>query len=65
MKTKHNHFVVFLDVDGVLNTRTTCQHIPDGYTGIHDARVSILANVINTVAGTLFYHLIGKNETYR
>ena len=60
MKTKHNHFVVFLDVDGVLNTRTTCQRTPDGYTGIDDARVSILANVINTVAGTLFYHLIGK-----
>lgn len=25
MKSIHNHFVVFLDVDGVLNIRTTCQ----------------------------------------
>ena len=39
-------FAVFLDIDGVLNTRTTCQHTPDGYTGIDDARVEILANVI-------------------
>ena len=39
-------FAVFLDVDGVLNTRTTCQHTPDGYTGIDDARVEILANAI-------------------
>ena len=39
-------FAVFLDVDGVLNTKTTCQHTPDGYTGIDDARVKILANAI-------------------
>lgn len=51
MKTKHNHFVIFLDVDGVLNTRTTCQRTPDGYTGIDDARVSILANAIKKYGG--------------
>lgn len=39
-------FAVFLDVDGVLNTKTTCQHTPDGYTGIDDAKVIILANAI-------------------
>ena len=39
-------FVVFLDVDGVLNTRTTCQRTPDGYTGIDDPRVEILAKVL-------------------
>lgn len=39
-------FAVFLDVDGVLNTKTTCKHTPDGYTGIDDARVEILANAI-------------------
>jgi hypothetical protein len=26
--------------------KTTCQHTPDGYTGIDDARVKILANAI-------------------
>lgn len=26
-------FAVFLDIDGLLNTRTTCEHTPDGYTG--------------------------------
>lgn len=36
--------VVFLDVDGVLNTRTTVKRTPCGYTGIDDARVKILAN---------------------
>lgn len=51
MKTIHNHFVIFLDVDGVLNTRTTCQRTPDGYTGIDDARVSILANTIKKYGG--------------
>ena len=36
-------FAVFLDVDGVLNTKTTVQISPDGFTGIDDARVEILA----------------------
>lgn len=39
-------FAVFLDVDGVLNTKTTCQHTPDGYIGIDNLRVEILANAI-------------------
>jgi hypothetical protein len=39
-------FAVFLDVDGVLNTRTSCQHTPDGYTGIDKPRVEILADVL-------------------
>ena len=51
MRKKHNSFVVFLDVDGVLNTKTTVQHTPDGYTGIDDARVEILANTINNFGG--------------
>ena len=39
-------FAVFLDIDGVLNTRTTVKRTPDGYTGIDDARVELLAKVI-------------------
>ena len=39
-------FVVFLDIDGVLNTRTTVKRTPYGYTGIDDARVKVLANAI-------------------
>lgn len=37
---------VFLDVYGVLNTRTTVKRTPYGYTGIDDARVEILAKAI-------------------
>lgn len=48
---KHKGFVVFLDVDGVLNTRTTCQRSPDGYTGIDDARVDVLSKTINKYGG--------------
>lgn len=44
-------FVVFLDVDGVLNTMTTVQCTPDGYKGIDDARVKILANAIEKCGG--------------
>lgn len=43
---KKTSFAVFLDVDGVLNTRTTVQTTPDGHIGIDDARVEILANVM-------------------
>lgn len=32
-------FVVFLDVDGVLNTRTTVKRTPSDYTGIDDAKL--------------------------
>lgn len=39
-------FAVFLDIDGVLNTRTTVESTPEGHTGIDDARVDILAKVI-------------------
>jgi len=48
---KHNRFVVFLDVDGVLNTRTTVQRTPDGHVGIDDARVEILAKTIQKYGG--------------
>lgn len=39
-------FVIFLDVDGVLNTGTTVQRTPEGYRGIDDARVEVLADAI-------------------
>lgn len=39
-------FAVFLDVDGVLNTRTTVERSPEGYKGIDDARVDILAKAV-------------------
>lgn len=42
---------IFLDIDGVLNTRTTVEHSPDGYTGIDDARVDILARAIAEYGG--------------
>lgn len=48
---QHKNFVVFLDVDGVLNTRTTVQSTPKGYTGIDDARVRILASTIRKYGG--------------
>ena len=39
------NFVVFLDVDGVLNTRTSCVHAPSGvYVGVDEARIVILSN---------------------
>lgn len=48
---KNKSFVVFLDVDGVLNSRTTVQKTPDGYQGIDDARVVILSKVIEKMGG--------------
>lgn len=48
---KNKSFVVFLDIDGVLNSRTTVQRTPDGYQGIDDARVGILAKVIENMGG--------------
>lgn len=51
MDIKHNKFVIFLDVDGVLNTRTSVQRTPKGYTGIDDARVELLANAIKKYGG--------------
>ena len=48
---KNKHFVVFLDVDGVLNSKTTVQKTPEGYRGIDDARVEILSKVIEKMGG--------------
>lgn len=44
-------FAVFLDIDGVLNTRTTVERTPDGYKGIDDARVEVLAKAIKKYGG--------------
>ena len=57
-------FAVFLDVDGVLNTKTTCQHTPDGCTGIDDARVKILANAIK-MYDCYEVILTSKQKTFR
>ena len=51
MKEKHSSFVVFLDIDGVLNTRTTVEASPKHCTGIDDARVKILAKAIKKYGG--------------
>ena len=48
---KNKSFVVFLDVDGVLNSKTTVQKTPEGYRGIDDARVEILSKVIEKMGG--------------
>ena len=48
-------FAVFLDIDGVLNTRTTCERTPDGYKGIDDARIDILAKVIKKYEIGIYY----------
>lgn len=44
-------FAIFLDVDGVLNTRKTVIRSPDGYIGVDDARIEILARAINKYGG--------------
>lgn len=46
MKDKHNKFVVFLDVDGVLNTLSTAETAPSGDIGIDSARVAILSRAM-------------------
>ena len=54
-------FVVFLDIDGVLNTRTTVKRTPYGYTGIDDAELKSLQMLLKNVeVVTLYFHLIGK-----
>lgn len=41
------HFVVFLDVDGVLNTRRSCVSSPSGlHVGIDEARIVLLADAM-------------------
>ena len=51
-KNKTNQkFVIFLDVDGVLNSRTTVKQTPMGYRGIDEARVKMLADAISKYGG--------------
>lgn len=45
-------FAVFLDVDGVLNSRTTCETTPKGSVGIDDLRALILARAIRKYGPT-------------
>lgn len=44
---KHKSFVVFLDIDGVLNTRSTGENRPDGQAGIDYTRVAVLKKAIS------------------
>ncbi len=44
-ESQKKSFVIFLDVDGVLNTERTCVHAPSGvYVGVDEARIVILSN---------------------
>lgn len=45
-------FAVFLDIDGVLNSRTTCERTPDYHVGIDDLRVAVLAGAIKKYGPT-------------
>lgn len=67
MCKRHKRFVIFLDVDGVLNTTTTVQKTQDGYTGIDDARVEVLAKTIekNWWSRSCFVFRLERNETDR
>lgn len=38
--------VIFLDIDGVLNTNFTKETTPDGYTGIDDDKVQLLHRIV-------------------
>lgn len=44
-------FTIFLDVDGVLNTRKTVISSPDGHIGVDDTRIRVLARVIKKYGG--------------
>lgn len=66
MCKRHKRFVIFLDVDGVLNTTTTVQKTPDGYTGIDDARVEVLAKTIEKLRSrSCFIFRLERDETDR
>lgn len=45
-------FAVFLDIDGVMNSRTTCERTPDYHVGIDDLRVEVLAKAIKKYGPT-------------
>lgn len=48
---KHKPFVVFLDVDGVLNTMTTVKIAPSRYKGVDELRVELLSKVMKKYGG--------------
>ena len=41
-----NKFAVFLDIDGVLNSPTTCKATPQHKKGVDDLRIEVLAKAI-------------------
>ena len=49
---KRMSFAVFLDIDGVLNSRTTCERTHDYHVGIDDLRVAVLAESIKKYGST-------------
>lgn len=53
--------LIFLDVDGVLNCRTTKDTI-DGYTGIEDEKVSLLKEIVNASNAKII--LVSSWNTY-
>ena len=65
------NFVVFLDVDGVLNTKRTCANAPSGmHVGIDEARVNILSKAMRengadgVILTTTWKDLREDNEDY-
>lgn len=45
--------VIFLDVDGVLNSLTTIETTPDNYRGIEQSKVALLKNLVDETDAVL------------
>ena len=62
--------VIFLDIDGVLNTRKSCVSTPSGNVGIDEARLAILANAMKetgadgVILTTTWKNLRADNDDY-
>ena len=70
MKGEKVTAVVFLDVDGVLNTQTTCVYAPSGTVGVDKTRIDILSKAMKetwtdgVVLTSTWKYLREDNEDY-
>ena len=58
--------IIFLDVDGVLNSQNTNARTPNGYVGIQDKLVRQLKKIVNATGAKVVlssdWRLMGRNE---
>lgn len=54
---------IFLDVDGVLNCSSTTELTPEGFTGVEDGKIALLAELVREISAKVVLNSTWKDQS--